>query len=250
MAELTEAAEAVEEVAEEIVKVVGMVDRRLAIIAIGLTAAVSTAVGYYIADRRLRKKYTEVAEAEIEEMRVHFRKRLVARETKPEISSLGKTVEELGYAPTPPEERGPGDLNTAEGVEDRTERNVFDTAKVEDNWDYAAEKLKRDPGRPYVIHVDERGESGYEEITLTYYAGDDVLCDNDDKVVDDKDRVVGEVHLDMFGHGSKDAAIVYVRNEYLNLDIEVVRSEQTYAEEVHGIKHADDPRRRDRPQWR
>lgn len=257
MAEVVEAAEIIEEVASEVIQAAATVDRRVAIVGALLTAGIGGAIGWYVTERRLRKKYEEIAEKEIDEMRDHFRARLVAKEVKPEISQLGKRVEELGYvAPegrdplNSTQEPQPGDPNTAPGVEERDTVNIFAEAEVNDVWDYEAEKKLRDPSRPYVIHVDERGETGYEEITLTYYTGDDIICDKDDKIVDEQDRVVGLHNLNKFGHGSGDAVIVYVRNEYLDLDIELIRSEQSFAEEVHGITHADTPRRRGKPEWR
>lgn len=253
MAEVVEAAEVIEEVAEEAIKAVATMDRRVAVVLALMGTAAGAGIGWYLAERKLRKEYAEIAESEIEQMRNHFRQRLVAKEVKPEISQLGKRAEELGYTPTPAEKpQAPGDLNTAPGVEERDEvSNVFQReAEHEDHWDYEEEKKNRDPDRPYVIHFDERGETGYEQVTLTYYSGDDVICDEQDKIVDDQDRVVGHPNLNKFGHGSNDPVIVYVRNEYLDLDIELIRSEQSYAEEVHGITHADSPRRRERPQWR
>jgi hypothetical protein len=113
-----------------------------------------------------------------------------------------------------------------------------------------AETAARAEKHAYVIHLDERGqEDGYDEITLTYYQGDDVLCDAEDKVVDDQERVVGVENLDKFGHGSNDVNVVYVRNDAMQLDIEIVKSDKTYAEEVHGLAHADNPPRRRRTEW-
>jgi hypothetical protein len=248
---LGEALHKADQITEEAIRAVATVDRRVAVIGIALATAGGIAIGWYVCERKLRKKYEQRAEEEIEGMRDHFRQRLVARqEVKPEISELGKRAEELGYSPTPPvPPQTPGDLNTAPGVEARDQVNIFAEAEVNDTWDYEVEKAQRDPSRPYVIHVDERGETGYEEVTLTYYSGDDVICDHNDKIVDDQDRVVGHHNLNKFGHGSGDAVIVYIRNEYLDLDIELIRSEQSYAEEVHGITHADSPRRRERPEW-
>lgn len=251
--ELTqEAVEAVAEAIPEFVESLTKMKVGFTALGIAIGGAIGGLIGFRLAWRRLEVKYATIAEKEIDEMREHFRARLVSKEIKPSISELGKRVESLGYVSpdTDQEAPGPGDPNTSAGVEDREDRNVFEEAAVTDNWDYEVEKAARTIYKPYVIHVDERGESGFEEVTLTYYMGDDVLCDEQDKVVDDQERVVGAANLDKFGHGSKDAAIVYVRNEYLHLDLEVVKSEQTYAEEVHGLKHADDPRRRERPEWR
>jgi hypothetical protein len=49
--------------------------------------------------------------------------------------------------------------------------------------------------------------------------------------------LIGEKNLSRFGHGSQDPSVVYVRNDQLELVYEVVRSPQSYSEEVHGIKH-------------
>jgi hypothetical protein len=172
----------------------------------------------------------------------------VAKEVKPELSDLGRKARELGYTETVIEsERPPGAPVTKESVEP-PQQNIFE-AQPKDVWDFSKEIASRDGKSLYIIHYDERGESGNEEVTLTYYAGDDVLCDAQDKVVEDVDKVVGEENLDKFGHGSNDPVIVYVRNENLSIDIEVVKSEQTYAEEVHGFTHEDQPRRR-RERWK
>jgi hypothetical protein len=121
-----------------------------------------------------------------------------------------------------------------------TTRNVFREAKVEDTWDYQEELKRRSPDIPYVIHYDERYElEDYDHVTLTYYEGDDVLCNERDEIVDPdrRDEMVGDSNLNLFGHGSNDASIVYVRNDKLELIFEVVRSPNHFAEEVHGITH-------------
>lgn len=248
MAELTE--EIVEEVLEE--QLIETVGRQYFFGGLILGLVVGGVTAWLVTDRRLAKKYERVAETEIDDMREHFRARLIARDEKPPLSSLGRLVEEENYASKSEDPSTPGELNTQ--VERTPEQqNVFDRINTEkdasDGWDYDIEKAARTREVPYVIHYDERGETNYEEVTLTYYTADDVLCDDKDKVVDDQDRVVGLQNLDKFGHGSNDAEIVYVRNEYLSLDIEVVRSPNSYAEEVHGFTHEDPPRRREYPEW-
>jgi hypothetical protein len=50
-----------------------------------------------------------------------------------------------------------------------------------DEWDSRGAR-RRSPDIPYVIHYDERDEmEDYQEVTLTYYDGDDVLCDERDE---------------------------------------------------------------------
>ncbi len=125
-------------------------------------------------------------------------------------------------------------------------RNVFEEAAVVDNWDYHKERQRRSPLRPYVIHYDERDEKPYVEGTLTYYTEDDVLCNELDEVIaeSERERLVGDANLEKFGHGSNDAQIVYIRNDALETQYEIVRSPNSYAKEVYGLEHADTSRRR------
>lgn len=259
MAELTEtalseAADAMEAVSGEILdaaEATRSLSGRDVGIGLFFGLLIGGAGGAFFMEKRLRTKYEALAEEEIDSMREHFRARLVAKEVKPELSDLGKKVTDLGYRP-PTEARMPSpeaDPTAIEPDELQT-RNIFEGPVEDTPWDMELERsnrAKKNEG-PYVIHVDERHERGYTESTLTYYAGDDVLCDQSDKIIEDQDAVVGVENLDRFGHGSNDPNTVYIRNDDLGIEVEVFKSERTYAEDVHGMTHADGPRER-RPQW-
>lgn len=246
MAELDQAAELATEAVDEAVSVARnhinwMWGGAIAGFGIGFAA------GYFVSMRRLETKYDRQTKDEIDKMREHFRKRIVVREDKPELSDLNQRVAELGYRDTKPPVpvREPGGLNTGEA--DREVRNVFqldDTSKsAEEGWDYTIEMEDRKGKEIYIIHQDEYGADDNEEITLSYYGGDDILCDASDRIIDDQGKLVADC-LDRFGHGSGDKNTVYVRNETLGIDLEVIKSDKTYAEEVHGFKHEDPPARR------
>lgn len=261
-------AEVAEQVAEEALEV-AEVSRSLSgrDLSIGLFfgGAIGAGATFLILRKKLETKYNQLAEEEINEMREHFRARLVAKENKPDLGTVvaEKIVEDEGYAtpnsPTPPK---PTLVATPEAEEEPTVRepvdeqeaaelkNVFESDKdADEGWDYEHETNMRTPDKPYVIHYDERSETNYSEATFVYYAGDDVLCDARDNVVEDKDKIVGEENLTKFGHGSNDKNVVYVRNDVLAADFEIVRHEGDYAEVVHGfVKHSDERRRR-RPRF-
>lgn len=253
MAELTETAteavaDAAEVVAEEATDFAEAARRMNpmvpAWIALGAAAGATAGafIGYRWAYRRLEAKFAEIAEAEIDAMRDHFRQRLVARDEKPPVDELKQVVKDAGYDTGDPEQNGA--VAVAPVPEPET-HNVFEDTAVDpqQGWDYEVELARRTPDKPYVIHVDENGEQeGHEEITLTWYA-DDVLADHGDKLVDDPDRVVGMENLDKFGHGSNDVNVVYIRNEKLSVDIEVCRTDQTYAQAVHGFEHSEESRK-------
>jgi hypothetical protein len=103
-----------------------------------------------------------------------------------------------------------------------------------DEWDYKTEIEARDPTQPYVIHVDEyvADEMGWEsQSTCTWYEKDQILCDSHDKPIYNHSEVVGELR---FGHGSNDANVVYIRNEKLQHEFEILRDEGSYEEIVLG----------------
>ena len=111
----------------------------------------------------------------------------------------------------------------------------------EAGWDYDEEIARRSPGAPYIIHHDEffEGEKDYLQSSLVYYEGDDVLSDERDKHIDDVEGTIGSDNL-RFGHGSRDNNIVYIRNDRLEMDFEVMRSFGKYSQEVLGfIEHSD-----------
>jgi hypothetical protein len=110
--------------------------------------------------------------------------------------------------------------------------NVF--AQSDDEWDYEAELSTRRPPTPYIIHADEfiGDEMGYHQTTLTYYVGDDIMTDTDDTPIYGYLQMMGDLK---FGHGSKDPTVVYIRNEGLRSEWEILRHAGKYEQEVLGI---------------
>jgi hypothetical protein len=249
MAELTEAvAEVAESVAGDALTVAEVSrslsgrDFGIGFVFGGIVSGVTT---FWYLRRRLEAKYNKIAEDEIAEMRDHYRSKQAVASEKPK---LDKIVEERGYVPpergglnvsiNDPQTMGPVVFEENDEIETR---NVFE--HVREDWDYEAEVASRVPDRPYIIHQDEFSERDYTGVTLTYYENDGILIDEDKKPIDNKERLVGKDALNRFGHGADNPNIVYVRNEVLSIDIEIVKSEGSYTEEVHGFKHEDPSKR-------
>lgn len=120
------------------------------------------------------------------------------------------------------------------GTADEAEiANVFDNPVPD--WDYEAEIAKRGPRDPYVIHSDEyhSEESGFRQAQLTYYAGDDVMTDEDDQPVFNFEEIIGPL---MWGHGCNNGDLFYVRNPRLEAEYEITRSYESYAHAILGIE--------------
>jgi hypothetical protein len=130
---------------------------------------------------------------------------------------------------------------TVEPDPEPVETNVFATG---DNWDYEKEQAFRDAGATvYVIHKDEfySEESGFAQISLTYYQGDDTLADDKDVTVPNYQAVVGEMK---FGKGSADDHTFFVRNTKHSTEYEILLHEGSYAASILGL-HAEEELSRD-----
>lgn len=238
------------------------------------------AMGYFLTRHYLETKYSQIADDEITVMREHYRMKTVAMDNTKDKPQLEDIVRDQGYSTTEPpmavtapesmvemsqeaiEESQEDEDEEEDGVpEDEQElrdesleeheirmgvRNVF--TEAEEDWDYHKELARRSPLRPYVVHIDEKDEYEYDSVTFSYYEKDDVLCNENNEVVpqEERDALVGEANLEKFGHGSRDPHIVYVRNDKLEMLIEITQSPNAFAEEVYGFKHSDIPDRRNR----
>jgi hypothetical protein len=240
---------------------------RLAYLGLGIAigGAVGSVIAFRVAYRKAELKYAQISADEIDEMRQNYFAKGRALEAQAAKKPVEDLVKERGYSSPDAETSAPplavsppqAVVDAAEAAQDdfvpspddpivkpatpeREARNIFrDNPQPQDEWDEHKERASRSPLKPYVVHVDERdAEAAYESVTYTYYEADDVLCNERDEVIagPERDNLVGEMNLDKFGHGSNDANIVYIRNDSLEMDMEIVRSPNSYAEEVHGFE--------------
>jgi hypothetical protein len=233
---------------------------RIGFYALGM--GVGAITGYFVAKRLLETKYSKIADEAIDEMREHYQAKARALEAEAAKRPVEEIVKERGYSSDKEESVAPPmavkpppaveeEQARRDRVEEQTDsqivmpdpetaRNLFKEAEVTHEWDWHEERKQRSPDIPYVIHADERFETEtYTDVTLTYYDGDGVLCNERDEIIDpnDIDRLVGEKNLERFGHGSGDAVIVFIRNDAMEIIYEVIKSPNSYAEEVHGFHH-------------
>jgi hypothetical protein len=106
-----------------------------------------------------------------------------------------------------------------------------------DGWVYAQELTQRSPNYPYIIHQDEfsLNESGYQQVTYTYYSVDDVLTDEDDTALNNRENLIG-VNTLRWGHGADDINLVHIRNPQLELEFEICRTHRSFEEMVLGLQ--------------
>jgi hypothetical protein len=211
-------------------------------VGLGVGAAVGFYFGYRYNKEKIRAEAFAKSEEEVEKIREVYRESYVVTEPKPSAEEI---VEERGYAktedvadavisdtrplPSPvPIMREPhaptGDAKrTADGEKDKDE-----------GWSYPRELSMRTTTHPYIIHQDEftLNESGYPQATYSYYAGDDILADENDVVLANRETLIGVDSLNRFGHGADDLNVLYIRNPHLEIEVEVCRTPKSYEEEV------------------
>ena len=90
--------------------------------------------------------------------------------------------------------------------------------------------------KPYVITPEDFGSMGYEEISLTYYA-DGVLTEEGEPKKLSIKKTIGASNVKHFGEHADDA--LYVRNEDLRVDYEVLKDKRAY-DEVFGQSNNTD----------
>lgn len=239
---------------EEVAQATRMVDTK-AVTFFGGGISVGVAIGFFFGYRfnkeKLRAEAFKMSENEVAEIREDYHRRAMAIEKAP----LEKIIEERGYSvkevdvvperplkPPVPLVEAPRAAHPALPEEAPPARVAYGNVETEptSDWDYPTELAGRTQEAPYIIHRDEMQEmqntpGGYNSVTYTYYAEDDVLVDTDDRPIPHPDLVVGEENL-RFGHGSDDIHVVFVRNDRLQLDIEICRSLGSFEREVIGLQ--------------
>lgn len=246
-----------------------MVNREILYFIGGVT--VGALVSYYFTQKSLETKYDERADREIAEVKEHYKilhkkdynspSDYIRKNYSQAIDEYGlgeEAIEKLadylgGAVPVPkeateePVHRNAFDLSEEQPEEDREDSEFVvpplshpygDYEDPMDDPDWVVDYEKRSPEEPYIISEDEFSmeRKEYDKVTLGYFTVDDTLCDENDVPIDDIERVVGRDALSNFGRYSRNPDIVYVRNEFLEIDYEIMRDEQSYEEVILGVR--------------
>ena len=171
-------------------------------------AAIGSAATWYF----VKDKYEKKAQADIESVKSKFtyKKEESAKKSEPEKEAIKEVTKE--------------------------KPNIAEYAKMlskEGYTDYSVSEKREEKGetpKPYVISPDQFREfDDYDVISLTYYA-DHILADDNDEIVEDVEDVVGFESLGHFGEYEDDS--VYVRNERLKVDYEILLDQRRYTEVI------------------
>ena len=154
-----------------------------------------------------KKKYEEIANEEIEEIRAYYKER------EKEV----KEVEEPKAVEAPEEEEVEEEIKEYSKI--IRGNYMANDEEEQTNTQYA----------PYAIDPSEFGKDGeYDTMTCTYFA-DGVLVDDVDQEFEDWDLHVGKHHVDIFNE-FPEATCVYVRNDLDGLDYEILKDDWCWSD--------------------
>lgn len=190
----------------------------LFIFAAGAALGVASSCLYF--DKKYKQKYEDIANSEInsaiknlkakEDIKAEEKNDTQNSDTHEKTDTYEEIIETNKYRGTIYDDEDDDDEYIIEEVEEEEvrRRNVA--------------------SKPYVISPGEFGDHpDYDIITLKFYA-DKVLTDEVDEIMDDPDSCVGWTSLTHFGEYEDDT--VYVRNDRLKADYEILREPETYEE--------------------
>lgn len=193
----------------------------------GLIFVAGAAIGSVVTWKMVKTKYEQIAQEEIESVREAFGRSIDEDDTEestedesgikgvdPDSPSVAEEirgiVKKLGYVTELPEEENP--TETTEEKEENKEE------EEEEDMD----------SKPYVISPDEFGDCEYITVSLSYYL-DGIVTNEQGKIVANTDELIGEDFADHFGEYEDDS--VFVRNDRLGMDFEILKDYRDYYED-------------------
>lgn len=163
-----------------------------------LSFAMGAGIGVLASRSYFKTKYEKIADGEIESMKNHFEKQKTKEAVREhEVYIKDRLVDEK-----------------IESLKATSKSDIPEYGQAFKNSEFAK--------APYIITPEEfcDDEIDFEKITLSYYAHDRILADDNNVMLDDVKEAVGTGWENSFGEFVEGA--VYVRNEARSCDYEIL----------------------------
>jgi hypothetical protein len=173
-------------------------------------------IGSIVTWKLIENKYKKIADEEIESVKETFKKRL-------ESESL-KTVNEKENDDESLQELSNGEIVNYNKIIKSNDYNISE----DDNYTVNLENEEEERHIPYSIKPEEFGMiEHYGTKTLILYR-DNVLTDEIDNIINNRDEIIGPDALNHIGEYEEDA--VYIRDIDNEMDYEILRNENFFSE--------------------
>lgn len=181
------------------------------------------AIGSLVTWQVVKRKYEAIIQEEIDSVKEVYSKKHVDTP----VEEVKEDRNEVARAKADEAKEKPSVLEYAAKLQEHGYTNYSNPASVQEE---AEEEEKEDVivDRPYVISPDEFATlDDYDVVSLTYYQ-DNIVADIDDEIVEDLEETIGIESLNHFGEFEDDS--VFVRNDRLKIDYEILLDQRTYVE--------------------
>lgn len=186
----------------------------------GFSFLLGMGIGAYVTYMYVKDMYAEIAQEEINSVKEAYIKK--AKNLKKDVITEDEKKEKVDKAKNKP------DISEYAAKLKENGYTNYSEISQEDN----------DVEVPYVIAPEDYGENDeYETISLTYYS-DGVLTDEDDEVITNPGKLVGEDFVSHFGDYEDDS--VFIRNDDRKIDFEILMDYRTYQDVLKVKPHLED----------
>lgn len=208
-------------------------------------------VGFLVGKKLYEGYYANIAQEEIDSVKDTFTKSnpiKVRKKNDEGEEKEEKAVKERDHnnplarssLDANPYEQAKRNYNLVKPPEDAPDEDEEDEGEYETVTDDAGKTEEEmnltevDRTEPYIINDREFSEEfdHHDKISLYYYRIDDVLSDEDEETIEDIEEQIGYHALSQL---VERPTTVWVRNEPLCIDYEIMSINKSYAETVHGI---------------
>lgn len=196
-----------------------------------LMFAAGAAIGSAVTWKILKTKYDRLIQEEIDSVKEAFSDRFDTTEDSENDQPEEEDEEEHSSEHVRQTMSRLDEILDDEEDEPFTEAEKDEYEKIASNYTSAkggVEDMDFTTKAPYVISPLDFGElDDYNQIELTYYL-DGILEDEDYHIITDADELIGPNALTTFGEYEEDS--VFVRNEHLSTDFQILKDYRTYDE--------------------
>lgn len=224
-------------------------------------ALIGSTATFVIARKAIALHYRDISEAEIESVKdsydlLHKKGRYsdpklafeALKEKVSELESYEDKLDENGYFKYDDvDDKDPDELEElmVVGEPAKGDTRPDPEAIVKDILDERPAP-PRDPAKPYIITVEEfmTDNEHYSKNTVNYYEYDNTVSSEDDSIVQNHESFLGSEFVKYVGWNAGGDHTVYVRNENLESDYEVLVSPGSYEEDVLGILPDEHPKKK------
>lgn len=205
-----------------------MKNKLLYLAAFSIGATVGSVVTWYA----VKKKEEQRADDEINSMKEYHAKQI--KHYKEDLAAAQEYIDnEIDHVPAQEASIFGPEKEVEEIEEEIAKGERTDYTKFHNIRPVTEEPKVIDPEEPYLLDsADEYGDDEDFDTEVLYFTADEILTDMDGHIIEDVASMVGVEALGMFGDealecfGDEDS--VYVRNERLGCDYEILRSPDTY----------------------